>query len=76
DFMSSLIESGLAFSIIFTKSDKLKQRELNKNISNYKAKLLEIWESLPPIFISSSFKKEGGEEILAYISDLNEKIKL
>ncbi len=67
DFMRWLGESGVPFSIVFTKADKQSATRLQENVESYKAKLLEEWESLPPIFVTSSEKKQGGEEILEYI---------
>ena len=54
-------------ALIFTKIDKLKQNELQKNLSAYKKTLLTRWEELPPMLLSSSEKKTGREEILDFI---------
>jgi GTP-binding protein len=40
-------------------------------IELYKTKMLESWETLPEIFITSSETKLGREEILAFIEKLN-----
>ncbi|MFL5753294.1 MAG: ribosome biogenesis GTP-binding protein YihA/YsxC [Bacteroidia bacterium] len=69
EFMDWLGENQIAFSIIFTKADKLKKTELKRTIEAYKTKLLESWEELPPTFISSVATKAGKEEILAYIEE-------
>lgn len=75
EFMEFLGENGIPFGIIFTKSDKLKQSELNKNIKNYKKMLLStLWEEMPPYFITSSVSKKGQEETLAYIEGINEQL--
>jgi GTP-binding protein len=71
DFMQWLAENKIAFSIIFTKSDKLSKNKLEKTLSNFKKKMLFEWKSLPDIFITSSHKREGLKEILIYISKLN-----
>lgn len=71
EFMEWLGLSQIPFSIVFTKTDKLKPKELEVNIENYKAKLLETWESIPPLFNSSAEKGFGGEEILKYIGKIN-----
>ncbi len=71
DFMQWLAENKIAFSIIFTKSDKLSKTKLEKNLADFKKKMLVEWESLPEIFVTSSNKKEGLQEILKYISKLN-----
>ena len=71
DFMQWLAKNKIAFSIIFTKSDKLSKNKLEKNLADFKKKMLVEWESLPEIFVTPSNKKEGLQEILKYISKLN-----
>ncbi len=74
DFMEFLGENGIPFSIIFTKTDKLGKNKLNDSLNEYKKKLFEVWEELPSIFLSSSLKKEGREEILNYIEEINKSL--
>jgi GTP-binding protein len=76
EFMEWLGISGIPFSIVFTKSDKLSRSQLNDSLNKYKEKLLESWEELPPLFVTSSEKAEGRTELLAYISGINENLKL
>lgn len=71
EFMEWLGENGVPFGIVFTKADKLGSGRLQLNISSYKDKLLESWEELPPIFVTSSEKGEGREELLDYIEKIN-----
>ncbi|MCE5178038.1 MAG: ribosome biogenesis GTP-binding protein YihA/YsxC [Porphyromonadaceae bacterium] len=71
EFMEWLGENGVPFGIVFTKADKLGSGRLQLNISNYKDKLLESWEELPPIFVTSSEKGAGREELLDYIEKIN-----
>ena len=68
-FIELLGENGIPFGIIFTKADKLSQAQLNRNVKNYKQALSEQWEELPPMFISSSEKGTGREEIIAFIEE-------
>ena len=63
-------ENEIAFSIVFTKSDKLKNHELNKNISSINNALKRFWDPLPPQFISSAINQTGRKDILLYINDL------
>ncbi len=73
NFMRWLGENHIPFSIIFTKSDKLKPRVIERNIKEYSEKMLENhWEEMPQTFITSSLHKTGGEEVLKYIYFLNE----
>ncbi len=74
NFMEWLGTSQIPFSIVFTKTDKLKPSELEENLNKYKEKLLETWEELPPVFITSAETGEGTTEILDYIGDVNKEI--
>ena len=74
NFMEWLGTSQIPFSIVFTKTDKLKPSELAENLNKYKEKLLETWEELPPVFITSAETGEGTTEILDYIGDVNKAI--
>lgn len=76
EFFEWLGENGIPFSIIFTKSDKLTSRALKASIENYKNVLLEQWDELPQTFISSSSDKRGKEEILNYIEEINNNVKM
>jgi GTP-binding protein len=69
-FISELGEKGIPFGIIFTKADKQGPEVLQQQITKNKARLLEDWEELPPVFISSSVKGTGKEEILDYIASI------
>ena len=71
EFMEWLGENEVPFSIVFTKADKVGKGRLSENIDNYKRALLETWEELPTIFITSAEKKEGTEEIVTYIESIN-----
>ena len=69
-FIELLGENGIPFGIIFTKTDKLSQAQLNRSITAYKKTLAEMWEELPPMLTSSSEKGSGREEILAFIEEV------
>lgn len=71
EFMQWLGEQALPFSIIFTKADKLKPNAITKSIENYKSILLQTWEELPPVFITSSSNNHGKEDVLNYIHQIN-----
>ncbi|MBR4119915.1 MAG: YihA family ribosome biogenesis GTP-binding protein [Bacteroidales bacterium] len=75
EFMAWLGENGVPFSIIFTKADKLGKTKLDANINNYRRKLLEEWEELPPMFVTSSENKTGRTQLLEYIFDINKSIR-
>ena len=71
EFMQWLGENGVPFSIVFTKLDKLGLNVGKANIGTYKQVLLEQWEELPPIFVTSSVDGRGREDLLTYIEELN-----
>ncbi|WP_312769400.1 ribosome biogenesis GTP-binding protein YihA/YsxC [Epilithonimonas sp.] len=72
EFMQWLGESGVPFSIVFTKADKLKSGGADRNVEIYKNELLQTWEDLPDLYITSAEKKEGGDLILKFIQKTND----
>ena len=64
----------MPFCIVFTKADKVSKAELDRNVSAFKTKLLEEWEELPPVFITSAEKKQGRDEVLGYIEEQNAEV--
>lgn len=75
DFMEWLGNNNIPFSIIFTKTDKLKPGASERNILSYKEELLKSWEEIPPYFITSSLKNIGREDLLSYIHTINKELK-
>ena len=75
EFIEWLGHSSIPFAIVFTKADKLSTSKLNQSIEGYKKKLLETWEELPPIFLTSAEKKQGRDEVLNYIEQINRELK-
>jgi len=71
EFMEWLATKNIPFSIVFTKLDKMTSTKLNKSLMKYSRVLLEKWETLPPIFRSSSESKVGKDEITNYIQQLS-----
>ena len=74
EFMRWLGENYIPFSIVFTKADKLKEKEIKKNTSDYFKKLEDDWEEMPKHFITSSEKSMGKDELLSYINHINHSI--
>lgn len=70
EFMEWLGENGVPFSIVFTKLDKSGPEAGKRKVADYCAKLLETWEELPPVFMTSSEDKRGREALLDYIGEL------
>ena len=75
EFMAWLGENGVPFALVFTKADKQGTTVLRDKVEAYKARLLEDWEELPPLFITSSETRKGREELLDYIGTLNEMVR-
>lgn len=75
-FMQWLTENKIAFSIIFTKSDKLKSNNIQDKISSYKEIVEKIWEEMPNYFITSSTKYIGKESLLNFIGTINSSLKI
>ena len=74
EFIEWLGLSSIPFAIVFTKADKLSVGRVAANIEAYKNKLLETWEELPPIFVTSAEKRQGRDEVLGYIEQINKEI--
>lgn len=74
EFIEWAGENGVPFALVFTKADKLTRGKLAANLEVYRNKLLETWEELPPIFVTSSEERSGREELLAYIEDINQSL--
>ena len=75
EFIDWLGHSAIPFAIVFTKADKLSASKVNLQVEAYKKVLLETWEELPPIFVTSSEKKSGRDEVLSYIEQINKQLK-
>lgn len=75
DFMQLLGREGVPFGVVFTKVDKQSQRLTNKNIETYRQTLLQWWEELPPMFVTSSEKRLGRDEIIAFVEGCLQKEK-
>lgn len=75
EFINWLGENGVPFALVFTKGDKLGKMRLKENVEAYKNRLLEEWEELPPVFVTSAETKLGGEELTSYIEELNSSVQ-
>lgn len=75
EFLEWCGENGVPFSIIFTKEDKMKPNAAKSNVEKYSQRLLETWEELPPMFITSAEKKTGTDAILDFIEQTNQLLR-
>ncbi len=70
DFLLKLGEEGVPFAVVFTKCDKLGSGALAAQVEKNKQTLLEYWETLPPVFTTSTIDATGREELLDYIDEV------
>ncbi|GAB4334063.1 MAG: ribosome biogenesis GTP-binding protein YihA/YsxC [Flammeovirgaceae bacterium] len=75
EFIRWMGEHALPFALVFTKSDKLSKQKIQDSVNIYKKTLLEEWEELPTMFITSAEKKEGLTEMINYIEEINKSQK-
>lgn len=75
EFVDWLGQSGIPFSIVFTKADKISAAKAKANVRAWMDKLLDTWESLPPYFITSAQTKAGKEDLLDYIGGILKDLK-
>lgn len=75
EFISFLGTNGVPLALVFTKTDKEKQREVMANIKAMKQALSEQWEGLPPMFLTSSLTGYGREALLDSIEQINEELR-
>ncbi len=69
-FLTELGKAGIPFSLVYTKSDKLGKEALGKQVEKNNSELLNYWEELPPVFLTSAVEGIGREDILTYIGTL------
>ena len=74
EFLSWMVGCGLAFILVFTKTDKLSKGAVQKNIEAFLIRMREFTEEEPAYLLSSSKDGEGRSGILDMIkSALSEK---
>lgn len=71
EFIDWLGISNIPFAVLFTKADKVKPAQKSQLVDSYKKKLLESWEEVPPMIVTSATKNEGREEVLNFIEETN-----
>ena len=71
DFVNQLGSWKVPFVLVFTKSDKITQRDSARNVNAFLNQLKENWEELPHHFVTSTVKRLGRKAILDYINELN-----
>ncbi|MCM1369618.1 MAG: ribosome biogenesis GTP-binding protein YihA/YsxC [Candidatus Amulumruptor caecigallinarius] len=74
EFIDWLGENNVPFALVFTKADKLGPVARKRNVDAYMKELSLSWEELPPYFVTSSEKSIGRDELLDYITSINEEL--
>jgi GTP-binding protein len=64
-------ENQIPLALVFTKIDKLSNDKLNSSLNQYKKTLMEDWDELPPVFLTSAVSHAGKDELLIFISKSN-----
>jgi GTP-binding protein len=72
EFIDWLGVSNIPLAILFTKADKVKPSQKKQLLDNYSKKLLEKWETVPPMFITSATTAEGKDDVLNFVEVTNE----
>lgn len=75
EFINFLGTEGVPFTIVFTKTDKEKQREVMGNIRQLKQELSKTWEELPPMVLTSSLTGYGRDTLLDQIATITYSLK-
>lgn len=70
-FIDFLGSNSIPFLIIFTKTDKIKPKQIELNLITYKEELKKTWETVPEFILSSIIDKKGRDEILNFIGETN-----
>ena len=74
EFANFLGSNGIPLTIVFTKTDKENQRTVSGNVNDFKNRLLQDWDSLPYMMLTSSATGYGKESMLEYIDKINESL--
>ena len=75
EFINFLGTNGVPLAIVFTKTDKEKQREVMANVKAMKQSLSEMWDELPTMFLTSSLTGYGRDSLLDSIESINLTLK-
>ncbi len=72
EFINSLGKNAIPFIIIFTKADKISRNKLVHNVTLFKKAMLQHWEELPEMVVTSAVTGQGRDQLLEIISSLNQ----
>ena len=72
EFMAWMGENNLPFVMVFTKLDKLNQTDRAAFLSKYESVMLQQWNIMPPVHLTSAEEGAGRDELLQFIHQTNE----
>lgn len=72
EFLSWMGEEQVPFALVYTKADKLGKAQLEENILKIEEQVLDVFEELPPRFLTSAKTQLGKDKILDFISRTNQ----
>ncbi|WP_343303981.1 ribosome biogenesis GTP-binding protein YihA/YsxC [Chitinophaga niabensis] len=75
DFVNQLGKWEIPFQLVFTKADKTTQLETSRNVKAFLNKMRETWQFLPAHHVTSTVKKMGRDNILAFIDEMNARFQ-
>lgn len=67
EMLNWLGKNSIPLTIIYTKTDKIKPKEVEANFALMQQELFKYWDELPPVIFTSAEKKQGKEEVLCFI---------
>jgi GTP-binding protein len=70
-FIDWVGEKQIPLMILFTKADKLSKQQILSSVEQFKKALLNNWDELPQMIITSAEKKTGKEDVLDFIEKIN-----
>lgn len=75
DFINFAGTNGIPLTIVYTKTDKQKQREIASTVNSMKKILSATWEELPEMILTSSVSQSGRSHLLDHIEEINNLLK-
>jgi GTP-binding protein len=76
DFIEWLGDSNLPFVIVYTKIDKVSQKERSQTITKMHKELSEYWEEMPLMIETSAIKGTGRDKLVDFIEKTNKSLNV
>lgn len=74
EFACFLGINNIPLTIVFTKTDKEKKHAVATNVNTFKQQMLEHWDELPPMILTSSVSGRGKDSLLDLIEKINDSL--